>query len=126
MGHSLPRILIGFVLSGAYVLPLLAQSSWEHHMDVALQAAQRQDYAASESAFSAAVRELEMTSPNDQRLGPTINSLGLVYRAENKLKDAEMAFRRAYVFIEKANRADSIDVGNANLNIGSVLVAEGK
>ena len=79
------------------------QANWERNMDIALQAAARQDYALSENAFVAAVRELELLNPADPRLGPTINSLGLVYRAENKLKDAERAFRRALFFIEKTN-----------------------
>jgi tetratricopeptide (TPR) repeat protein len=105
---------------------VLAQPNWEKHMDTALQAAARQDYATAEAGFSAAVRELELFNSNDPRLGPTINSLGLVYRAENKLKEAEAAFRRAYAFIEKANSPESIDVGNANLNIGSVMLSEGK
>jgi tetratricopeptide (TPR) repeat protein len=95
-------------------------------MDVALQAAARQDYALAENAYVAAIRELEMANPNDPRLGPTINSLGLVFRAENKSHDAELAFRRAGVFIDKANTPNSIDVGNSNLNIGTVLVLEGK
>ena len=95
-------------------------------MDVALQAAARQDYARSEAAFLAAVKEMELLNPNDSRLGPTINSLGLVYRAEKKLPQAEAAFRRAAIFIEKSNTAESIDVANSNLNVGSVLAAEGK
>ncbi len=95
-------------------------------MDIALQAAARQNYAQAEAAFVAAVRELELIGPNDPRLGPTINSLGLVYRAENKLPDAEKAFRRAAEFIDKGGNPASIDVANSNLNVGSVLVAEGK
>src|ERR1700728_4475332 len=125
MGNRLPRLSICLALGASSAL-FADQASWEHSMDVALQAAARQNYAVSENGFAAAVRELEMMNPNDPRLGPTINSLGLVYRAENKLHEAEGAFRRALVYIEKANNADSIDVGNSNLNVGSVLVSESK
>jgi tetratricopeptide (TPR) repeat protein len=126
MGNWLPRLSICLAL-GANGIAICAEPlNWEHTMDVALQAAARQDYATSENAFLAAVRALEMGNPADPRLGPTINSLGLVYRAENKFKEAEAAFRRACIFIEKANTTDSIDVGNANLNVGSVLVSLGK
>lgn len=121
------RNQLPFYLALALQGMLLAdQSTWEHNMDVAVSAMGRQDYATSEAAFVAAVRDLELVNTSDPRLGPTINSLGLVYRAQNRLRDAEVAFRRAMFFIEKANGPESIDVGNSNLNLGSVLVAEGK
>jgi tetratricopeptide (TPR) repeat protein len=125
MGNRLRSLSICLAL-GAQAALLANEANWEHNMDVALQAAARQDYASSEAAFLAAVKEMELVNPNDSRLGPTINSLGLVYRAENKLPQAEAAFRRADIFVEKANTAESIDVANSNLNLGSVLVAEGK
>lgn len=125
MGNRLPRAIICLAL-GAQAAVLADEANWAHDMDIALQAAARQNYAQSEAAFVAAVRELEMFNANDPRLGPTINSLGLVYRAENKLADAEKAFRRAGTYIEKVNSPESIDVANSNMNIGSVLVAEAK
>jgi tetratricopeptide (TPR) repeat protein len=125
MGNRLSRLSLCLAF-GAQTLLFADEANWSHNMDLALQAAARQNYAQSEAAFVAAVRELELISPNDPRLGPTINSLGLVYRAENKLPQAEGAFRRAALFIEKANAPDSIDVANSNLNIGSILVSEGR
>jgi len=125
MGYWLPRLSVCLAISVQGTL-FADQARWEHNMDVALQAASRQDYAAAENGFAAAVRELEALNPSDPRLGPTINSLGLVYRAENKYHEAELAFRRAGNFIEKANAPGSIDVGNCSLNIGSVMVLQGK
>ena len=125
MGNWLSRLLLCLAL-GAQAAVSGNQANWEHDMDTALQAAARQDYAQSEAAFLSAVKELELLNPADPRLGPTINSLGLVYRAENKLAEAEKAFRRSAAFIEKTNTPESIDVANCNLNVGSVLVAEGK
>jgi len=125
MGNCLPRISLCLAL-GAQAVLFADEANWAHDMDLALQAAARQNYAQSEAAFVAAVRELELTNPDDPRLGPTINSLGLVYRAENKLLQAEGAFKRSATYIEKSNTPDSIDVANSNLNIGSVLVAEAK
>src|SRR5690242_20157434 len=106
MGNCLSRLLLCLAL-GAQAALFAEQSAWEHSMNVALEAAARQDYPHSEAAFLDAVRELEMVNAADPRLGPTINSLGLVYRAENKLADAEKAFRRAAVFIEKSNNPES-------------------
>jgi len=125
MGYWLPRLSVCLAISVQGTL-FADQARWEHHMDVGLQAASRQDYAASETAFAAAVRELEAMNPNDPRLGPTINSLGLAYKAESKFRESELAFRRAGTFIEKTNAPGSIDIGNSCLNIGSVLVLEGK
>src|SRR5271166_4287607 len=97
MGTWLPRLSICLAL-GAPATLFADEANWSHDMDIALTAAARQNYAQSEAAFVAAVRELELMSPDDPRLGPTINSLGLVYRAENKLADAEKAFRRAATY----------------------------
>ena len=125
MGNWLRGLSLCLAL-GAQGALFADEATWEHDMDIALQAAARQDYAQSETAFLAAVKELESINPGDPRLGPTINSLGLVYRAENRLPQAEAAFRRAATYIEKSNAAESIDVANSNLNVGSVLVSEGK
>jgi tetratricopeptide (TPR) repeat protein len=125
MGYRVRCLSLCLAL-GAQAALLADQAAWEHDMDTALQAAARQDYAQSEAAFLAAVKELESMNPGDPRLGPTINSLGLVYKAENRLPLAEAAFRRATAYVEKSNSAESIDVANCNLNVGSVLVAEGK
>jgi tetratricopeptide (TPR) repeat protein len=125
MGNWLSGISICLVLSAQGVV-LGDEANWQHDMDTALQAAARQNYSRAEAAFVMAVKELELVNANDPRLGPTINSLGLVYRAENKLADAEQAFRRAAQFIDKTNAPLSIDVANSNMNIGSVLNAEGK
>lgn len=125
MGYRLPCLSICLALSVQGAL-YAEQASWEHNMNIALEAAARHDYTVSENYFAAAIRELEIASPDDPRLGASINSLGLVYRAENKPKEAEGAFRRALVIIEKTNHTEGIDVGNVNFNLGSVLVAEGK
>src|SRR5215472_6641934 len=120
MGSRLSRVFVPFaLLTGAWV-PLLAdEAEWQRQMDIALQSAARQNYSASVAAFTAAIRELEMSNPSDLRLGPTINNMGLVYRAANNLPQAEAAFRRAMTYIEKTTSPQSIDVGNSCLNVGS-------
>lgn len=102
------------------------EGAWRRDMDIAAQAAVHQNYAQAEAYYNAAIKEIESANPNDPQLGPAINTLGLVYRAENKLADAERAFRRAAIYIDKANSPGSIDTANSSLNVGSVLNAEGK
>jgi hypothetical protein len=126
MGTWIRCLPIGLVLAIQCLALLADEATWEHHMDIGVSAAGRQDYATAEAAFAASVRELEKINPGDSRLGPAINSLGAVFRAENKLHEAEIAFRRAMAYIEKFNGPESTDVGNSNMNVGSVLVAVGK
>jgi tetratricopeptide (TPR) repeat protein len=97
---------------------------WKHFVMDALQAAGQHDYPKSEQAFVKAVHESENFGPNDIRTGSTLNSLGLVYRAEKKYSDAEGVYRRALVIMEAAY-GESIDVGNIDFNISGVLFDQG-
>jgi tetratricopeptide (TPR) repeat protein len=90
----------------------------------ALHAAGVKDYPKAEQFFLKAVQEAGRFGPDDPRLGTTLNSLGLVYRAEKKYGDAESAYRRALVIMQTAY-GDSIDVGNVNFNIAGVMFDQG-
>jgi len=90
----------------------------------ALHAAAVKDYPKAEQAFLKAVQEAGRFGPDDPRLGTTLNSLGLVYRAEKKYGEAESVYRRALAIMETAY-GDSIDVGNVNFNIAGVMFDQG-
>jgi tetratricopeptide (TPR) repeat protein len=98
---------------------------WTSFVEAALQAAGQHDYPKSELFFAKALREAENFGPGNIRVGTTLNSLGLVYRAEKKYSESEAAYRRALVIIEKAYGV-SIDVGNVNFNIASVMFDQGR
>jgi tetratricopeptide (TPR) repeat protein len=97
---------------------------WQHFVEEALQAAGTQDYPKSEQAFGKALREAEKFGPENIRVGSTLNTQGLVYRAEKKYSEAEAAYRRALVIMDAAY-GESIDVGNVNFNIASVMFDRG-
>jgi tetratricopeptide (TPR) repeat protein len=101
------------------------EGPWKNLVIEALAAAGTHDYPKSEQAFLKAVREAERFGPGDPRIGTTLNSLGLVYRAERKFTEAEAAYRRALGIIE-VFYGDSIDVGNVNFNIASVMIDQGR
>jgi tetratricopeptide (TPR) repeat protein len=100
------------------------ERQWKHFVEEAMLAAGLQDYPRSEQAFVKALHEAETFGQTDVRVGSTLNSLGLVYRAEKKYSEAEAAYRRALVIME-ASYGESIDVGNVNFNIASVLFDQG-
>jgi tetratricopeptide (TPR) repeat protein len=97
---------------------------WKDSVLVALNAAAVHDYSKAEQGLVKAVREAESFGPNDVRVGSTLNSLGLVYRAEKKFSEAEAAYRRALLIME-ATYGESIDVGNVNFNIAGVMFDQG-
>jgi len=101
------------------------QKLWMHFLVDGMKAAGEHDYPKSEQALLRALRESESFGPNDIRTGSTLNSLGLVYRAEKKYNDSEAAYRRALVIMEAAY-GESIDVGNINFNIAGVLFEQGR
>src|ERR1035441_9375980 len=60
------------------------EGPWRRFVMDALNAASAQDYPKAEQGFVRGVREAESFGQNDVRVGSTLNSLGLVYRAEKK------------------------------------------
>jgi len=124
---------LSFLLAAALIVPVFAQQAadpaedaWKNFSLKALYAAGGKDYAKAEEFFLRAVHEAERFGPMDPRVGTTLNSLGLVYRAEKKFSEAEGVDRRALAILEKAYGEDSIDVGNVNYNVASVLIDQGK
>jgi tetratricopeptide (TPR) repeat protein len=122
-----------FLTLGAVFFPLTSsraaqtqdpEGPWRALVLQALHAAGVKDYPKAEQAFLKAVQEAGRFGPDDPRLGTTLNSLGLVYRAEKKYADAEGVYRRALVIMEAAY-GDSIDVGNVDFNIAGVMFDQG-
>lgn len=103
-----------------------ADEAWKSLVMQALDAAGASDYSKSEQVFLKAVHEAERFGPTDARVGTTLNSLGLVYRAEKKFSEAESAYQRAAAILETAYGTRSIDVANINFNIATVMIDQGR
>ncbi len=118
----------------AVALGMLAFAAWAQESDAAwknlvmqaLAAAGAKDFTKSEQIFQRALKESERFGPSDPRVGTTLNSLGLVYKAEKRYADADSAFRRSLAILEKAYGSSSIDVANINFNIATVMAEQGK
>jgi tetratricopeptide (TPR) repeat protein len=101
------------------------EERWKTLVLEALKAAEMNDYPRAEQSFLKAVREAESFGPKDSRVGVTLNSLGLAYRAEHKYSEAEAAYRRGLAIIEEAY-PNSIDVANVNFNIANIMFDENR
>jgi tetratricopeptide (TPR) repeat protein len=113
------------------VLPVVTAASadrneglWKNLVAEGLRDAGANNYPKAEQALLGALREAERFGPDDPRVGSTLNSLGLVYRAEKKFSDAERVYRRA-LGIMQATYGESIDVGNVNFNIANAMFDQG-
>src|SRR2546423_5202728 len=116
-------LMIGSLVGGV----ALAQTGvWEQRTAEALKAAASHDYAKAERLFAEAAREAQRLGETDLRLASTLNSLGLVFSAQKKFRQAETAYRRSMAIIEANSSSENIDAGNIALNLGSVLIEEGK
>ncbi|MES1260612.1 MAG: tetratricopeptide repeat protein [Acidobacteriota bacterium] len=100
--------------------------AWKNLVMQALSAAGAGDYGKAEQVFQKALHEAERFGPGDPRVGATLNSVGLVYKAEKRYTEAEASFRRSLAILEKAYGYQSIDVANINFNIATVLSEQGK
>jgi tetratricopeptide (TPR) repeat protein len=110
-------------------LTALAQqvaSPWESYLSSAIAAAEQKKYSAAEQLIGLAMKEADRFNQSDPRLGSTLNTAGLIYMADNKLKDAEPNFRRAVTVFEKAYGEKSLDAGNVGYNLGDCLRQQAK
>ena len=96
------------------------EGPWKRFVVEGMNAAGEKDYAAAEKGFVKALSEAETFGPQNIRVGSTLNSLGLVYRAEKKYSEAEAAYRRALHIMEVAY-GENLDVANVNFNLAGVL-----
>jgi tetratricopeptide (TPR) repeat protein len=117
-------VALAILTTGPAAMAQPDDGSWRNHVMEALRAAGEKDYPKAEQAFVQALKEAERFGPDDSRVGTTLNSLGLVYRAEKKYGEAEAAYRRALVIMDAAY-GNSVDVGNVNFNIANVMFDQG-
>jgi tetratricopeptide (TPR) repeat protein len=99
---------------------------WQSLVASGVRAASARDFAGSEELLLKALRVAGTFPPGDPRTGTTSNTLGLVYKEEKKYSEAEKTFGQALGILQKAYGPDSLDVGNVNFNIASVLLSEGR
>jgi len=101
------------------------EEAWKTLFMQAVYQAGAKQYPKAEESLLKALHEAERFGAADARVGSTLNTLGLVYAAENKFSDAEGAYRKALVILDKAYGSDSIDVANVNFNIATSMFNQG-
>jgi tetratricopeptide (TPR) repeat protein len=126
------RTLLGAVAAILFALSpaIRAQQAdeddvWKSIFMRGLNAASANDYVKAEQIFQQALKEAERFGPDDARVGTTINTLGLVYRSEKKYGEAEAEYRHALTILEKAYGDDSIEAGNVNFNLATIMFDQG-
>lgn len=122
-----PAAAILFTLAAASrATPQEAEEPWKDLVTEGQRAAGNNRYADAERIFLKAVHEAERFAADDWRVGVTLESLGQVYRAENKLSEAETAYRRALGIVGKTNGDDSAEVANINFDMANVMLDDGR
>jgi tetratricopeptide (TPR) repeat protein len=123
-----------FLLAGAALTALIlavparaqdSEEAWKNLFMQGLYAAGAKDYPKAEQTFQKALQEAERFGAQDPRVGTTLNSMGLVYRAEKKFTESDSSYRHALAILEKSYPAESIDIANVNFNIASVMFDQG-
>ena len=111
------------VLAGASTA---ADAAWQALMTNGINAVTAKDYPKAEEQLQEALQIAARFPAGDARTGFTLNTLGLTYREEKRYSDSEKAFEKALGIFEQADGAGSLNVGNIDFNIASVLMAEGR
>ncbi len=109
--------------------PALVQTqndqSWDG-LTVAGQAAlQKGDYADAQRKFGEALRLAEQLSPQDPRLGKSLNDLAAVYYAQQDFARAQPLLERSLAAIEQALGADDPDVAQSLKNLAALHYLQG-
>jgi tetratricopeptide (TPR) repeat protein len=76
--------------------------TWEARLQSGMKAYQEGHYVEAERELVAALEKAEAFGPRDPRLAVTLNELGVVYRIEEKYREAESAFKRAAAIWQQA------------------------
>lgn len=120
-------VLASTLLTGAAVAQPIAQGDavWQAAIAEGITASGRNDFVHAEQALSRAVRLAGDFGPRDIRVAATLNTLGLVYRAEHKYSDAEAAYRKAVPMMESAYGEASLDVANVYFNLVTIMFDQG-
>ncbi len=119
-------VLLALLASAPFAYAQQADDAWKKLFTQGMYAITSKDYAKAEQSLVSAVHEAERFGADDLRIGSTENTLGLVYVAENKFKEAEAAYHKALLVFEKAYGEESLDVAHVNQNIAAVMFDEGQ
>jgi tetratricopeptide (TPR) repeat protein len=99
---------------------------WNNLIARGLRESGAKEYSKAEGTFLQALHEAERFGTDDSRVGSTLTNMGLNYRHEKKSAEAESAFRRALAIIEKTSEDDSQEVAEADFNLASAMVDQGR
>jgi tetratricopeptide (TPR) repeat protein len=122
MRITVAGILLATLLTGAAVAQ--DEGPWKAASVEGMNAVEKNDLAHAEQSLLRAVRLAEEFGPRDVRVASTLNTLGLIYRAEHKFSEAEAAYRKALPIMETAYGAN-IDVANLDLNLVNIMFDQG-
>ena len=121
-----------WLLAGVLCLALLPPTThaqdtkWEKSNAAGVEAYQQGRYGEAEKRWLAALEEAESFGPDDQRLGTSLNNLGVLYQARGKYAEAEPLFKRSLAIREKALGAEHPDVIQSLNNVAGFYYNQGK
>jgi tetratricopeptide (TPR) repeat protein len=103
----------------------LTAQTWKDYLNAGVRAAAARNYTQAEKLLVEAVQEVSHLGENDQHYGTTLNTLGLVYRQDEKYALAEEAFTHALRILLISAGTESTDVANVEYNLGGVQMDQG-
>jgi tetratricopeptide (TPR) repeat protein len=109
-------------------LPVLgaAADEWRNLYSLAVNAAAVRDYAKAEAIFSRALRDAELFGKSDPRVGTTLQGVASLQHSEKRLTEAEENARRAVSIFTNNPGDESIEFGQGEFTLASILMDEGK
>ena len=102
------RVIFVSLLLCSFAVAFGQNSKWDKLSAAGNQAYVNRNYPAAEQAFLEALKEAEKSGKKDQRLASTLNDLGSIYFAWQKLPEAEYYFKKAIDVWRVAEGSDGL------------------
>lgn len=114
---------LGLVLGSS---PVFAQdAAWDGLINAGRAALQQDNFSEAERHFEQALETAEKFSPNDPRLGRSLNNLAAVYYKQQAYDRAEPLMRRSLTVLEELLGPSNADVAQTKKNLAAIYYLQG-
>ena len=125
-GNKTRWVLAGLMFLAVAAAESAGARSWRSYMEAGNEAYQQGNYAEAEKQWEAAVNEAEGFRRQDARLADALNTLGGLYRIQDRYAEAQPLLERALAIVEKVLEPEDSFVADVLNNLAGLYQTQGR